>query len=66
MMFQQKQDEFLIFSWSVRTSGLTFWFSKERRCGILWRKEILKVCDFLKGTFLLENEFSLEMPPDAF
>ena len=29
-------------------------------------KEILKVCDFLEGAFLLENEFSLEIPPDTF
>ena len=35
MMFQQKQDEFLIFYWPVRTSGLIFWFSNERRFGIL-------------------------------
>ena len=29
-------------------------------------KEILKVCDFLEGTFLLENECSLEIPPHTF
>ena len=29
-------------------------------------KEILKVCDFLEGAFLLENEFSLEIRPDTF
>jgi len=29
-------------------------------------EEILKVCDFLEGAFLLENEFSLEIPPDTF
>ena len=27
-------------------------------------KEILKICDFLKGTFLLKNKFSLEIPPN--
>ena len=29
-------------------------------------KEILKVCDFLEGTFLLENVCSLEIPPHTF
>ena len=28
-------------------------------------KEILEVCDFLEGAFLLENECSLEIPPDT-
>ena len=28
MMFQHKQDEFLIFYWPVRTCGLSLWFSK--------------------------------------
>ena len=29
-------------------------------------KEILEVCDFLEGAFLLENECSLEIPPHTF
>ncbi len=29
-------------------------------------KEILKICEFLEGAFLLENEFSLEIPPNTF
>jgi len=29
-------------------------------------KETLNVCDFLEEAFLLENDFSLEIPPDTF
>ena len=29
-------------------------------------KKILKIYNFLKGAFLLENKFSLEIPPNTF
>ena len=41
-------------------------FDSPKKDGLGFSKEILNVCDFLEGAFLLENEFSLEMPPDTF